>query len=385
MSGPLNDDIRCRVAVVGGGVTGALLADRLTREGIDTALVDARKFAAGSTAASTNILLREPDTSLTELSSRLGNDTARRVYDLGAWAIEKIDELTAGLPDRCDFRRRMSLYLASELSDVPQLEHDFSVCEKLASPMERLDREELARTGYSIKSPLALRSPVAGDVNGYRFATALIQRALTSGLRAFSQTRIAHVEHSTHDGLRLRTANGRTIRAEAVVFATGYEAHEHLDARLGTLASTWAMATRPVASFEGWPQQGPIWETARPYCYIRTTVDGRVIVGGLDEPSIDSHEDESRMRAKAAQLAERFREMFPAIPIEVETAWAGVFGSSVDGLPYIGRPDPRRPVYYALGYGGNGITFSVIAMALIADELAGRRHDDANLFRFDRR
>lgn len=76
--------------------------------------------------------------------------------------------------------------------------------------------------------------------------------------------------------------------------------------------------------------------------------------------------------------------MLPAIPIEVETAWAGVFGSGVDGLPYIGRPDPARPIYYALGYGGNGITFSVIASDIIAAELRGKNHDDAALFRFDR-
>ena len=383
-TGPLAEDIRCRVAIVGGGVTGALLADRLTRDGVDTVLIDARTFAAGSTVASTNILLREPDTSLAALAERLGTSSARRVYELGSWAIDQIDELTGGLPDRCDYRRQKSLYLGSESSDVEELDRDFELCERLAIPMERLERDDLARAGYSVNSPLALRSPIAADVDGYRFTFALIQRALAAGLRAYSKTQLAHVEHSTHDGLQLRTSRGCTIRADAVVFATGYEAHEQLDARLGSLASTWAMATRPVAAFEGWPGQGPIWESARPYCYLRTTIDGRVIIGGLDEPGTESHQDVEKMRSKAMQLANRFRTIFPAIPIEIETAWAGVFGSSVDGLPYIGRPDSRRPIYYALGYGGNGITFSVIAMALIAEELAGRRHEDAQLFRFDR-
>lgn len=32
---PLADDMRCRVAIVGGGITCALVADRLTRDGVD--------------------------------------------------------------------------------------------------------------------------------------------------------------------------------------------------------------------------------------------------------------------------------------------------------------------------------------------------------------
>lgn len=381
---PLSEDIRCRVAIVGGGVTGALLADRLIHDGVDAVLFDAREFAAGSTAASTNILLREPDTPLTELSGRLGIDSARRVYELGAWAIDQIETLTATLDDRCAFRRSESLYLASDLSDVPQLERDFELCERLRIPMERWTPRDLERAGFSFTAPLVLRSPIAADFDGHRFSMGLLRRAVSAGLRAYPRTKVVNVEHSTHDGLRLRTDTGRVIHADAAVFATGYEAHEHLDDRLGSLASTWAIATQPVTSFDGWPGQGPIWETARPYHYLRTTGDGRVIAGGLDEPDVSSHEDVEKMRHKARQLAARVREMFPAIAIEVETVWAGVFGSSVDGLPYIGRPDARRPIYYALGYGGNGITFSVIAAKMITDELRGWPQDDAPLFSFDR-
>jgi len=38
----------------------------------------------------------------------------------------------------------------------------------------------------------------------------------------------------------------------------------------------------------------------------------------------------------------------------------------------------------ALGFGGNGITFSAIAADLLADMLTGKPNDDAALFRFGR-
>jgi glycine/D-amino acid oxidase-like deaminating enzyme len=39
---------------------------------------------------------------------------------------------------------------------------------------------------------------------------------------------------------------------------------------------------------------------------------------------------------------------------------------------------------FALGFGGNGITFSAIATELIAAELAGKPHESAKLYGFNR-
>jgi hypothetical protein len=54
------------------------------------------------------------------------------------------------------------------------------------------------------------------------------------------------------------------------------------------------------------------------------------------------------------------------------------------GLPFIGRPPGSDQVYMALGYGGNGITFSTIAARLITDLIVGRANADEAVFRFDR-
>jgi glycine/D-amino acid oxidase-like deaminating enzyme len=83
-------------------------------------------------------------------------------------------------------------------------------------------------------------------------------------------------------------------------------------------------------------------------------------------------------------LVRRFRRLFPAATFEPEFAWAGTFAATKDGLAYIGSPPERPRAHFALGYGGNGITFGVTAARLICDALAGGKNDDADLFRFDR-
>jgi glycine/D-amino acid oxidase-like deaminating enzyme len=41
-------------------------------------------------------------------------------------------------------------------------------------------------------------------------------------------------------------------------------------------------------------------------------------------------------------------------------------------------------VYFTLGYGGNGMTYSVIAAELIRDAFLGRTNPDAQIFSFER-
>ena len=88
--------------------------------------------------------------------------------------------------------------------------------------------------------------------------------------------------------------------------------------------------------------------------------------------------------AKTQTLLRRFKQLFPSIPAEVYTAWAGTFAVTPDGLPFIGRAPNHSNAWLALGYGGNGITFSCIAARLIADGILGRENRDAEQFGFER-
>ena len=171
---------------------------------------------------------------------------------------------------------------------------------------------------------------------------------------------------------------------DSAVFATGYESQEYLPRRVLRLKSTFALASEPLASFGGWWERCLIWETARPYLYLRTTDDGRALVGGEDDPFRNPIRRDRLVDKRTDRLAERFREMFPAIDLAVDYRWAGTFGETKDGLAYIGSVRQMPRCHFALGFGGNGITFSLVAAEIIRDTLSGRTHPDAHLFEFDR-
>ena len=74
------ESMKCDALVVGGGITGSLVAERLTRQGLDVVLIDRELPGRGSTAASTSMLLWEIDRSLTRLTEAYGFERASRAY-----------------------------------------------------------------------------------------------------------------------------------------------------------------------------------------------------------------------------------------------------------------------------------------------------------------
>ena len=379
----LRRDRRCDVAVIGGGITGALVAHRFAREGVHVVLLEAREIARGSTAATTALIQYEIDTHLVDLIERVGADHAVRSYRLCLDAVRGIEALAEPGTDGCGWRATRSLYLASRRRDRRMLERERLARRSAGIEVELLSERDI-RERFSFTRPAALLSPVAGEVDAYRLTHRLLAQATSAGLEVYDRSPVVKYL-SEPDGVELHTAAGACVRARKAVFATGYETPEFLERSQVKLLSTYAFATEPIEHYEGWGEDRClIWETARPYFYARTTPDGRAIVGGADTPFATAHKRDLLIRKRCERLEEQFRKLFPAITADADWRWGGTFRETADGLPYIGTARQFPHGYFALGYGGNGITFSWIAAIILLDLFLGRPHPDAELFRFDR-
>jgi len=203
-----------------------------------------------------------------------------------------------------------------------------------------------------------------------------------SGLEVYSHTDIVKVK-SGKKTITLTTQRKHTIKANKMVCSPGFESAFFIKEQVMSLNSTYVFVSRPVLS-KLWPETCLIWETARPYQYIRTTADNRVIVGGEDEEFTTAANRDKKMKLKIKKILNKFHQLFPDIELEVDFNWCGVFGETKDGLPYIGEHKDHPNTYFALGYGGNGITFSVIAAEIIRDLYTGKSTGKEKIFKFDR-
>ena len=177
------------------------------------------------------------------------------------------------------------------------------------------------------------------------------------------------------------TSDSIELEAKALVFATGYELAQGVPSHGHRIASTWAFSTRPQREAL-WGEGELIWEAADPYLYIRTTADGRVVVGGEDEDIEDEAARDALLPAKLLALQRKTKQLLPWLDVSADCAWAGTFGESANGLPSIGSVPGLANCYAVLGYGGNGLTFGVVAAQIIAERLSGRRDPDDGLFAF---
>jgi glycine/D-amino acid oxidase-like deaminating enzyme len=183
----------------------------------------------------------------------------------------------------------------------------------------------------------------------------------------------------------LYTKNGFNIKAKKVVYASGYEVSEMLDKHIVKLNSTFACISEQFSEEQNyWDKNTLVWNTANPYLYIRTTKDRRILIGGRDEKYNNADLRNKLIPKKTERLVQDFKALFPHIDFIPEYSWAGTFGATKDGLPYIGEHKKYPNSYFSLGFGGNGITFSLIGAAIIRDLYLGKAVSDARIFSFDR-
>ena len=379
---PLENDIACEVAIVGGGITGALIAHELTTAGMDCVLLDKGAIGGGSTSASTALLLYELDTPLHELAEQIGETDAATAYLTCLGAIGKLEQVVAQLGEPCEFRHRSSYYLAEDERDVASLELECALRRVHGMQVDLLRRGEIEER-FSFSRPAALLSPEAAEVDVVKLVGALIRGAGRGGLRVFGCTEMQRLDRRG-DRFYLQTNQGTHVAAPRVVFATGYESEKYLGHKVGTLKSTYAIATEPIAEFRGWHERALLWTTAHPYLYLRTTADDRAVIGGEDIDFQDEKIRDALLPEKTASLEHELRAMFPEMEMEIACCWAGTFGETADSLAYIGEPADRPGIYFALGYGGNGITYGMVAAEIIREACCRREHPAARLFGFQR-
>ncbi|MDF2921264.1 MAG: oxidoreductase [Paenibacillaceae bacterium] len=370
------------VIIVGGGMSGALCAYTLSAAGMRIAVLDKGVMGAGSTLANTGLIQFSNDIMLHKLMEQIGEERAVRFYKLCVQAVDHLEEAAYRLEQSSDFIRRSSLYYASGEADAPLLRKEYETLVRHGFQAEYWTRNSLMDKLPFVK-PAALVTRGDAELNPYRFIRGLVRLLNRRGVHLFEQAEVTGLQdRATH--LELQTSIGK-LRGAHVVFTTGYSNPPGLREAGVELNRSYAIATRPVEGLsKAWKDRMLIWETRRPYFYMRTTTDDRIIAGGLDEDKPDAPHDPRLIEDRAQRLKEEVESLFPMLTITVDFAWGAVFGESRDNLPFIGRHPARDRVYYLLGYGGNGTVYSMLGSEVLRDLILGRPNRDAEMLRLDR-
>jgi glycine/D-amino acid oxidase-like deaminating enzyme len=370
------------VAIVGAGITGAMVADALIATGRRIVAIDAGEPGLGSTAASTALLQYEIDAHLSDLAKTLGPEPATRAYRACADAIGMIESRYAELLPLADYERRESLYLACDEKSVGTLRVELAARRAIGLHVEWLEASELERR-FGCRRPGAILSRLAAQMDPLKFTRALLAGCMRHGLSIRARSAVESIEE-TGGRMRLAFVDGGAITASDVIVCGGYESLKFLPNEVADVDNTFALVTRPLddPAVAAMPL---IWESSRPYLYLRGTRDGRLIVGGADVPFKSVGARELLLPRQVRKLAAGYAELFGRELPPVAYSWAGSFAQTRDGLPYIGPVPGMNPrLQFVLAFGGNGINYSVQAGDIVRAHLEGRAHELDDIFGFGR-
>lgn len=379
----LDRDIETEILVVGSGITGSLIAHRCIAEGYQTTLIDRREITHGSSSATTSMLQYEIDTALFELIEMIGEKAAVDSYWACFNSIDDLGKIAKKIRSTCGFKKKDSVYTAALKKDGPWLTKEFRAREEHGFPVKWLDPDEIEERFGLVGTFGGILSAQGGSIDAFCLAHELLQYNQKRGLAIYDKTDLVKKEHAKN-GVNLTTEYGNIIKTKKVIYCTGFESTEMIKDKFVDLLSTYAIVGEVSEDDHSHLSETLFWNTADPYIYMRTTDDNRILIGGEDEEFVDAAKRDLLISEKSEKLEKKLKKLFPGIKFRIDFAWAGTFGETKDGLPYIGEHPNFPSAYFVLGFGGNGITFSVIGMDMIAAKLKGERHPLDEVFRFRR-
>jgi len=377
----LTEDIETDVIIVGGGVTGAILGYYFSKRKIKTVVLEKSRIGHGSTSISTSLLQYELDSNAMALKSYTSIANILRSYELGIKALDEIEEFIAENGNTCDFKRVDGLYYTAKDTEAKEIEQEYKLRKENGFPVEFIDKETNPFS-FDIKAGLLSKGGGA-QLNPYKFTHDLLEVGSTMGLKVYENTEVLDVRYS-EKGVTVETVFGHKVKGKLIIVATGYNTLIFSKRVFVNKTTAFNVATKPINNLEDIYKGVVVRDNEVPYHYFRTTSDNRIIIGGEDINFLPDILNEELCTKSYDRLEQRLKNLFPKLNIEIEYRYCGAFASTDDNLGFLGKDPKNERLWYCLGYGANGILFSILGGMMLSNLYLGEVDEDLKLFKVDR-
>jgi gamma-glutamylputrescine oxidase len=336
--------VRCDVAIIGGGLTGASTAYHLAKRGIRSTIFEATQIGGGASGRTGGLVLE---------------GTAAGIMEEVDSCIDEVEALVAEEQIDCDL----------SLPGCWEIEHRTSTKE-LTLPWN--DGNQPVCIARMVKGGVVEPAALVGGI-----ARAAVSRGATI-LEGHAVQRIATQPQLTIE------SDGATIHPKYIVLALNAWTSALLPMASRISSSlTFACATeplpRPTLKAIGLEANIPFYTTDRPYLWGRTIRDGRVIFGSqlvfgtpAELDAIDVSIGESGEALEA--LRRRVRRLHPTLgEVKFSASWAGPIAFRDNAVPLLAQHPASSKVLMAGAYAGHGVALSVRIGQLLALAIADSR------------
>jgi glycine/D-amino acid oxidase-like deaminating enzyme len=383
--GPIATDTDADVVVIGSGSTGISTAMYLAQDhGLRAVVLEANQTSWGCSSRSggqgqnaSGRLKRS------QWIARWGLDTAKKLDAEIRTGFENFRALTRAID--CDAYDGGHLYLAHRPDKLAGLATEARLMNETFGYATRMLGAEEIRRDYCDERETAggMFEAEGVGIHPLKFTFGLIERARAAGARIHPASPVQGWE--TVAGVHHLRTPGGVVRARRVAVCTGGYTGQALSPLLRNKIMpilSNSVVTRVLTDAEvqacNFRSQTFLTDTRTLRFYYRLLPDRQR--GGLrlqigSRSSVTGADAERPVHLKL--LTDAIARKFPPLAgIAIDHSWWGWVDVSHDMMPRIARPDPARSVWYAVGYGGNGVSFSTWAGKRLAQRVAGKDAGD---------
>jgi taurine dehydrogenase large subunit len=376
--GPITKDVDVDVVVVGSGYTGLSCAIHLARDhGIKATVLEANGVAWGcSTRNGGQAQISAGRLKRSQWIERYGVDVAKKLHAEIAEGFDLFRSLIKEPEIQCDPQDGGHLYIAHRDKVLPALESEVRVLNDVFGYRARMVSREEVHSDFvrDAEARGAMYEPDGIGIHAAKLAFGYLRLARKLGAKVHTSSPV--LECTVKNGVHYLRTPGGTVRARAVCFATAAYTAPGLNRltkyRLMPILSN-SIVTRPLSEDEqqalNFKARIPLTDTRTLRHYYRMLPDGRVQIGSRSAITGRGATNPKHLDLLLAGLYRKF----PILRgIEVDYSWWGWVDVSHDMMPRIFQPDPAQKLYYAMGYGGNGVMYSAQAGRRMAQLVAGK-------------
>jgi glycine/D-amino acid oxidase-like deaminating enzyme len=373
--GPILHDMDVDVAIIGSGATGISTALYLAQEhGIQALILEANQAAFGCSSRSggqgqnTSGRLKRG-----QWIDLWGVDTAKKLDAEVRQGFENFIDLTTQID--CEAFNGGHLYLAHKPSKMAYLENEAAVLKQFGYQPKILSAAQVQEQFCDEREQAgAMHEQEGVGIHPLKFTYGLIRKARALGAKLHTGSPVQNWK--TRNGVHHLHTPGGVVRAKRVAVCTGGYTGQPLSPLLKNKIMpvlSNSVVTRPLTDAElaatNFRSKTFLTDTRTLRFYYRLLDDNRLQLGSRSSITGADANDPAHLKLLTDAIARKFP---PLAGIQIDYSWWGWVDVSHDMMPRITKPDAAQSIWYALGYGGNGVSASTWAGKRLAQQIAGK-------------
>ena len=380
----LTHDIKADVLVIGGGIASALTTYFLAKEGANVVVVEKNIIGHGNTIADNATLEYELESEIFKLEKTIGKIPAERIYKLCLDAIDKTESINKEFKSPTGFTRQDNIYFTNKFMQKGSIAKEFEMRKKAGFDAVYIDSHSLVNlnSGIVTKSASAVLNP-------YMFTQGLFEYLDEfENVHIFENTSVDDIKCGV-DHVECKTNNNFKIKADKLIFASGIETLKYLDNSPAELYKTFTIVTKPIDKLKNFNTNFTARDSLEPSHVLRFAPNNRIIYSGEEVKFTEKFMDKKYLNNVSNDKYKKLfnnlqKTLYNIDDIPIEFAFNSTVANTKDSLPIIDEIPNMSNSFCNLGFGQNGILYSVIGADMLRNAIKGLYTKDMNMFRVNR-